>query len=83
MSEPDIARRVAFGLISEVIENGKLLSELTLKPNFMALKTAERARAQRLATEALRGLERVDRILSRYLNKNSTKGNEHSAISHV
>ena len=69
MSEPDIARRVAFGLISEVIENGKLLSELTLKPNFMALKTAERARAQRLATEALRGLERVDRILSRYLNK--------------
>ncbi len=70
MSKPDIARRVALGLISEVIENGKLLSELTLGPNFMLLTPSQRARAQRLTTETLRALERVDRVLGKYLNKN-------------
>ena len=45
-----------------------MLSELT--PSLDRLDPPDRARAQRLATETLRGLERADRLLSRHLKKN-------------
>ena len=69
MAKPDKARMTAMALITDVTENAKLLSELTLGSKFLALSPEERARAQRLATECLRGMERADRILNAYLRK--------------
>ena len=69
MAKPDKARMTALALITDVTENAKLLSELTLGSKFLALSPEERARAQRLATECLRGMERADRILNAYLRK--------------
>ena len=69
MAKPDKARIAAVTLITDVTENAKLLSDLTLGSKFLALSPAERARAQRLATECLRGMERADRILNAYLQK--------------
>ncbi len=69
MAKPDKARTTAVALITDVMENAKLLSDLTFGPKFLALSSAERARAQRLATECLRTIERADRILNTYLQK--------------
>ena len=69
MAEPDKARITALSLITDVTENAKLLSDLTLGSKFLALSPAERARAQRLATECLRGMEQADKILNAYLQK--------------
>ena len=69
MARPDNARITAVALLTDVTGNAKLLSDLTLGPKFLALSAAERARAQRLARECLRALERADRILNAYLQK--------------
>ena len=69
MAKPDKARVTAIDLITDVTQNAKLLSDLILGAKFLALSPAERARAQRLATECLRAMERVDRILNAYLQK--------------
>jgi len=69
MAKPDVARMMAVTLITDVMENAKLLSDLTFGPKFLSLSPPERARAQRLATECLRGVERADRILSAFLQK--------------
>ncbi|MEO0863855.1 MAG: transcription antitermination factor NusB [Pseudomonadota bacterium] len=48
---------------------GKLMAELVGGGALDRLDPADRARAQRLATETLRGLERADRILQKHLQK--------------
>ena len=45
------------------------MAELTKLPDFKALPAADRARAQRLALDTLRGLERIDRILDKFMSK--------------
>jgi 16S rRNA (cytosine967-C5)-methyltransferase len=67
MTQPGPARAAAARLLDQVLGEGRLLSETlaTLDP----LAPAERARAQRLAVAALRGLERADRLLARHLRK--------------
>jgi 16S rRNA (cytosine967-C5)-methyltransferase len=67
MTQPIPARAAAARLLDQVLGEGRLLSETlgTLDP----LVPAERARAQRLAVAALRGLERADRLLARHLRK--------------
>ncbi|MGY3438607.1 MULTISPECIES: RsmB/NOP family class I SAM-dependent RNA methyltransferase [unclassified Marinovum] len=63
------ARAGALWLLGQVLEEGRLLSELTGAPQHQRLEPAERARAQRLAVETLRGLERADRVLKPFLRK--------------
>ncbi len=64
---PDPARRAAVALLTQVLGEGRLMSELSgiLQP----LSPPERAAAQRLANDVLRGLERADRVLKPYLKK--------------
>ncbi len=64
---PDPARRAAVALLTQVLGEGRLMSELSgiLEP----LAPSERAAAQRLANDVLRGLERADRVLKPYLKK--------------
>ena len=66
MSKPS-ARRSAVYLLDQVLGEHRLLSELT--PSLDRLTPPERARAQRLAAETLRGLERADRLLQHHLKK--------------
>lgn len=60
-------RRAALALLDRVTGEGRLLSE----PGGVLdrLPPEDRARAQRLATETLRGLERADRMLKPFLRK--------------
>ena len=66
---PPSARRAAAHLLNEIIGDGRLMSELTGGGSFAKLPPEERARAQRLATDTLRGMERADRLLSRHMRK--------------
>ncbi|WP_299151695.1 transcription antitermination factor NusB [uncultured Tateyamaria sp.] len=63
------ARRSAIFLLDQIIGEGKLMSELIGSGVLDRLDPADRARAQRLATETLRSMERADRILQRHLQK--------------
>ena len=63
------ARQCAHMLLQEVTQDHRLLSELAGLPALERLEPDDRARAQRLATEALRGLDRADRMLKPYLKK--------------
>ncbi|WP_147109401.1 RsmB/NOP family class I SAM-dependent RNA methyltransferase [Tateyamaria sp. syn59] len=63
------ARRSAIYLLDQIIGEGKLLPELIGAGALDRLEPADRARAQRLATETLRGMERADRILQKHLQK--------------
>lgn len=70
MSETGVAaRKAAVFLLDRVIEDGKLLSELIPGGALDHLGPEDRARAQRLAVETLRGLERADRLLQKHLRK--------------
>lgn len=61
-----MTRRRAVELMTAVTEGGRLMAEVT--GGLLAeLSPAERARAQRLATEALRWAQRSDRVLGPYL----------------
>ncbi|MEQ9257913.1 MAG: transcription antitermination factor NusB [Roseovarius sp.] len=62
-------RRSAVTLLDAVLGEGRLLSELHGHPALTSLPPPERARAQRLATQTLRSLERADRILDRHMRK--------------
>lgn len=62
-------RRAALSLLMQVTEEGRLLSELIGQGALDRLSAPDRARAQRLATEALRGLDRADRVLKPFLQK--------------
>lgn len=63
------ARRSAIYLLDQIIGEGKLMPEVIGAGALDKLDPADRARAQRLATETLRGMERADRILQRHLQK--------------
>lgn len=70
MSQQGLApRRAALHLIDEITGNGKLLSELVGAGALQHLAPEDRARAQRLALETLRGMNRADRMLGRFLQK--------------
>ena len=60
------ARKAARDLMTSVTEERRLLADL-LPGAVAALEPADRARAQRLATEGLRWAQRSDRVLGRYL----------------
>lgn len=62
-------RRSAIYLLDQIMGEGKLMAELVGGGALDRLDPADRARAQRLATETLRGLERADRILQKHLQK--------------
>lgn len=64
---PPTARRAAVAILDKVIGEGRLIAELSIITE--ALQPADRARAQRLATDTLRGLDRADRLLARQLRK--------------
>src|SRR6056297_437125 len=66
---PRSARAAAARLLDDVTGEGRLLSEALAKGTLDALAPPERARAQRLALEALRGLERADRLIARHTRK--------------
>ncbi len=63
------ARKSAVYLMDQILEEGRLMSELLAAGALDNLPPSERARAARLAQETLRGLERADRILQKYLKK--------------
>ncbi|MDX8354567.1 RsmB/NOP family class I SAM-dependent RNA methyltransferase [Cognatiyoonia sp. IB215182] len=63
------ARRTAHYLLMQITGEGRLVSELIADGALSDLSAEDRARAQRLATEALRGLDRADRMLKPYLKK--------------
>ena len=65
------ARRSAVYLLDQVLgDEPRLMSELLGAGVLDKLAPDDRARAQRLAVETLRGLERADRLLQKHLNKN-------------
>jgi 16S rRNA (cytosine967-C5)-methyltransferase len=55
--------------LDQIIGEGRLMSELIGTGALDRLPPEDRARAQRLATDTLRGMERADRLLSRHLRK--------------
>ncbi|MEY8828149.1 RsmB/NOP family class I SAM-dependent RNA methyltransferase [Sedimentitalea sp. XS_ASV28] len=63
------ARRSAIYLLDQVLGEGRLMAECLSAGALERLAPEERARAQRLALETLRGLERADRLLQRHLRK--------------
>lgn len=66
---PISARRSAVYLLDQVLGEGRLMSELIAGGALNDLSGADRARAQRLANDTLRGLDRADRLLSRQMRK--------------
>ena len=62
-------RASAVYLLDQVLGQQKLMSELLGAGALERQSSAERARAQRLATDTLRWLERADKILTRHLRK--------------
>jgi len=63
------ARRSAIFLLDQIMGEGKLLPELIGAGVLDRLPPEDRARAQRLTVETLRGIERADRILQKHLQK--------------
>ncbi|MBO6774067.1 MAG: methyltransferase domain-containing protein [Marinibacterium sp.] len=63
------ARRGAVKLLDQVLGQQRMLSDCVAAGFLDDLPLADRARAQRLALETLRGLERADRLLSAHLRK--------------
>ena len=63
------ARRTAHYLLMQITGEGRLMAELIGGGALARLESDDRARAQRLATVALRGLDRADRMLKPYLKK--------------
>ncbi|MGC3937773.1 RsmB/NOP family class I SAM-dependent RNA methyltransferase [Roseobacter sp. EG26] len=63
------ARRSAVYLLDQILGEGRLMSELTGSGALDKLPVDDRARAARLATDTLRGMERADRLLQKHLSK--------------
>ncbi len=63
------ARRSAIYLLDQILGEGRLLSECLAAGALDRLEPEDRARAQRLALQTLRGLERADRLLDNHLNR--------------
>ncbi|MDA7965952.1 transcription antitermination factor NusB [Ruegeria sp.] len=66
---PTAARRSAIYLLDQILGEGRLLSECLAAGALDRLDPEDRARAQRLTLETLRGLERADRLVGNYLNR--------------
>ncbi|WP_297772232.1 transcription antitermination factor NusB [uncultured Roseovarius sp.] len=66
---PPSARAAAVHLLDRVLGDGRLMSDLIAGGALDLLTAPDRARAQRLASDTLRGLARADRLLSRHLRK--------------
>jgi 16S rRNA (cytosine967-C5)-methyltransferase len=62
-------RRAALHLLDQITGQGRLMAELIGGGALAHLAGEDRARAQRLATETLRGLDRADRLLKPHLTK--------------
>ena len=70
MTEPGLAaRRAAHDLVDQVTIEGLLLSEALATGTLARLAPEDRARAQRLALQTLRGMDRADRMLKPFLQK--------------
>ncbi|WP_323777906.1 RsmB/NOP family class I SAM-dependent RNA methyltransferase [Leisingera sp.] len=69
MSDSNHARRTAVYLLDQVMGEGRLLAECYAGGALEKLAPEDRARAQRLAVETLRNLERADRVLKKHLKK--------------
>lgn len=67
---PNTARHVAHRLLDQITGEGRLMPELLAAGALDRLDPADRARAQRLTLDTLRGLERADRLLEKHLRKN-------------
>ncbi|TLP65889.1 16S rRNA methyltransferase [Parasedimentitalea maritima] len=63
------ARRSAIYLLDQVLGENRLMPEILSAGALDKLAPEDRARAQRLAMETLRGLERADRLLKKHLRK--------------
>ena len=63
------ARRSAVYLLDMILGEGRLMSELLAAGTLDKLPPDDRARAQRLALDTLRGMERADRLLQKHLSK--------------
>lgn len=63
------ARRSAVHLLDQILGDGRLMSECLGAGALDHLANEDKARAQRLANETLRGLERADRLLQKHLRK--------------
>jgi len=64
------ARGAAVALLNAVLEEGRLLAQITAGEGPLAgLSPADRARAQRLAADTLRRIEPADRVLAPFLRK--------------
>ncbi len=63
------ARRSAIWLLDQILGEGRLMAELIGAGALDKLAPQDRARAQRLANDTLRGLERADRVLQKHLSK--------------
>lgn len=66
---PPSSRHKAAVLLDQIIGEGRLMPELIASGTLDRLPPEDRARAQRLAMDTLRGMERADRILSKFLRK--------------
>ncbi|WP_170391245.1 RsmB/NOP family class I SAM-dependent RNA methyltransferase [Ruegeria arenilitoris] len=66
---PTAARRSAIYLLGQILGEGRLLSECLAAGALDRLAPEDRARAQRLTLETLRGLERADRLLEGHLRR--------------
>ena len=62
-------RKAALYLLDQVTGQGKLLPELIGDGALQHLSPEDRARAQRLAIETLRGIARADRMLARFVQR--------------
>lgn len=71
MSDANHARRTAVYLLDQVLGEGRLLAECYAAGALEKLAPEDRARAQRLAAETLRSLERADRVLKKHLKKST------------
>ena len=63
------ARRSAVYLLDMILGEERLMSELLSAGALDKLPPDDRARAQRLAMDTLRGMERADRLLQKHLSK--------------
>ena len=63
------AREGAAFLLNQVLDERQVLAAALNAPQLARLDPADRARAQRLALDTLRGLERADRLLEPHLRK--------------
>lgn len=66
---PPTPRAAAAHLLDQILGEHRQMADLLATGALGRLDAPDRARAQRLATQTLRGLERADRVLARHLRK--------------